>query len=429
MINKFLSSAFFEQNRKKVANELKNNSLAIVNSSDEFPRNGDQHFQFRQSSDLFYLTGINQEQTLLVLSPNNLKPEYSEILFLRKSDEKTETWEGHKLTKNEAFEISGIKTIFWTESFDSVISELFYNAENIYINTNENSGYKRFYDDSDLRLINDLRFKFPLHNYLRLSPIITKNRLIKTSEEIETIKHACKITRDAFLRVLKFVKPNVFEYEIEAEISYEFIRNQAKNHAYQPIVASGGSACVLHYIENNKQCNSNDLILLDFGAEFQNYASDLSRTIPVNGFFSERQKIVYQAVLNVLKKSTELMISGKTINILNKEVAQIMEGELIKIGLLNLEEVIKQNPENPLYKKYFMHGVSHFLGLDVHDVGTKDTVLEPGMILTCEPGIYIKTENIGIRLENDILITENGNINLMADIPIEIDEIENLMLK
>ncbi len=424
---KYLNSDFFQRNRKKIITEIKPNSVVFVTSADELHRNGDQNFLYRQNSDLFYLTGINQEKTILVLSPNHPNLKYREMLFIRKSSKDLETWQGHKLTKDEAREISGIENVFFNDNFDSTARDLMYYAENVYISTNENLSFSRFYNDSDLRFIEEMKFKFPLHNYQRLGNILTKMRLKKEPEEIETIKHAIEITNKAFQRILNFTKPDVYEYEIEAEITHEFIRNKTKNHAYEPIIASGKNACVLHYIENDKQCKNGDLILFDFGAEFQNYAADLSRTIPVNGKFSERQKEVYNSVLNVQKEAIKLMICGKTINQLNKQVGEFMEKELIKLGLLNEEDVKNQDIENPLYKKYYMHGTSHYMGLDVHDVGTRDTVFEAGMVLTCEPGIYIPEENIGIRLENDILITETGNIDLMADIPIEIVDIESMM--
>jgi len=424
---KYLNSDFFQRNRYKIIKEIKPNSVVFVSSADELPRNGDQSFLYRQNSDLFYLTGVNQEKSILVLSPNHPNLKYREILFIRKSNKDLETWYGHKLTKNEAKEISGIENIYFTDSFDSIVRDIMFYAENVYISTNENLSFSRFYNDSDLRFIEEMKFKFPLHNYQRLAPILTNLRLKKEPEEIETIKHAVEITNKAFQRVLKFTKPDVYEYDIEAEITHEFIRNQTKNHAYEPIIASGKNACVLHYIENDKQCKNGDMLLLDFGAEFQNYAADLSRTIPVNGKFTERQKQVYNSVLNVQKEAIKLMVCGNTINKLNIEVGKLMENELIKLGLINEDEIKNQNPDEPVYKKYYMHGTSHFMGLDVHDVGTRDTVFEPGMILTCEPGIYIQEENLGIRLENDILITETGNIDLMADIPIEIEEIERLM--
>ncbi len=418
-----LTPSFFENNRLYVSQRLDTNSIAFVNSNDELPRNGDQNHIYRQNSDLFYLTGINQEQTLLVLSPNHPDKSKREILFIRSTNKHIEVWEGTKLTQKEASEISGIKNVKLLSNLDSFLPDMMFYAENVYLSLNENLGYSRYYNDADLRFLDKLKVKYPLHELRRLSPIIVSKRLIKTDEEIEVLKDAIELTNNAFLRVLKFTKPNVIEYEIEAEITHEFVRNGVKNHAYQPIVASEKNACILHYTPNDKPCKSGDLILMDFGAEYNNYAADLSRTIPVNGKFTDRQKTVYQAVLNVQKKTIELMVVGKTINILNKEVGEIMQAELVKLNLISEEEA-----ENPLaHKKYYMHGTSHFLGLDVHDVGTKDTKFEAGMVLTCEPGIYIEEEKIGIRLENDILITTSKPIDLMENTPIEINDIEKLM--
>jgi len=418
-----LTPSFFENNRLYVSQRLDTNSIAFVNSNDELPRNGDQNHIYRQNSDLFYLTGINQEQTLLVLSPNHPDKSKREILFIRPTNKHIEVWEGTKLTPKEASEISGIKNVKLLSDVDSFLPDMMFYAENVYLSLNENLGYSRYYNDTDLRFLDNLKVKYPLHKLRRLSPIIISKRLIKTDEEIEVLKDAIELTNNAFLRVLKFTESNVIEYEIEAEITHEFVRNGVKNHAYQPIVASGKNACILHYTPNDKPCKNGDLILMDFGAEYNNYAADLSRTIPVNGKFTDRQKAVYQAVLNVQKKAIELMVIGKTINILNKEVGEIMQSELIELNLISEEEA-----ENSLaHKKYYMHGTSHFLGLDVHDVGTKDTKFEAGMVLTCEPGIYIEEENIGVRLENDILITNSKPIDLMENTPIEIKDIEKLM--
>ncbi|MBN2891533.1 MAG: aminopeptidase P N-terminal domain-containing protein [Bacteroidales bacterium] len=424
---KQLSPNFFKKNREKIFNELPEKSIAFVVAADELPRSGDQTFKYHQNSYLFYLTGINQEQTILMLNPSHPDDSKKEILFIRKASKLEEIWEGHKLTKERAKEISGIENIKFTDDFDGIAGDLTYYANDIYVSTNENLKYNRFYDDADYRFIEKLRFRFPLHNFKRLSPIIIKNRLIKSEEEIEIIKESIRITKDAFGRVLKFLKPGVGEYEIEAEITHEFIRQQAYNHAYHPIVASGTDNCILHYTENNKICNSGELVLMDFGAEYQNYAADLSRTIPVNGKFNDFQREVYNSVLFVQREATKLMKPGMTINKWNLEVGKIMENQLLELGLITTTDILNQNPDWPAYKKYFMHGTGHFMGLDVHDVGTNDTPWKAGMILTNEPGIYIEEKGFGIRLENDILISEKGNIDLMVDIPIEADEIEELM--
>jgi len=422
-----LTKEFFIKNRNKVFSILPEKSIAFVIAADEIPRNGDQTFKFRQSSDLFYLTGIEQEQTLLMF--NNCHPDKNkqEILFIRRSSELVEIWEGHKHSKDEAKEISGIENVKFFDEMDSMLGDLMFYAENVFINTNGNVKYNRFYNDADFRFIEKLKYQFPLHPYKRLSPIIVKNRLIKSKEEIEVMKKSIEITKLAFLRVLKFIKPGVGEYEVAAEITHEFIRNKAFNHAYHPIIASGKDNNILHYTENNKICNSGEMLLMDFGAEYLNYAADLSRTVPINGKFDDYQLKVYNATLHVQKEATKLMKPGMTINKWNLEVAKIMENELLELGLISPKDILNQNPEWPAYKKYYMHGTGHFLGLDVHDVGTTDTPWEAGMILTNEPGIYIKEKGFGIRLENDILITDNEPINLMAEIPVEADEIIELM--
>ncbi len=422
---KFFSSTFFSNNRKYVAFYMKDDAFAIVNSAVNASRNGDQNFGFRQSSDLFYLTGIAQENTVLILCPLHKNKEMQEVLFIEQTNDKMETWQGKKLDLQTAQNISGIKNVQWRDNLERVMTEMFFEYNNVYLNANENLSYKPHLYDSDYQFIKTLKDKYLLHNFLRLAPLITKKRLVKTEEEVEVIRHAIQISKEAFLQVLRTTKSNIYEYEIEAEITYIFRKNNIKSHAYQPIVASGANACILHYIQNDALCKDGELVLLDFGAEYQNYASDVSRTIPVNGKFTERQKIVYQAVLNVLYRVTRKIACGKTIRQLNKEAAEIMRSELFRIGLLSDEEISK-NPETA-HKKYFMHGVSHFIGLDVHDVGTQDTILSEGMIISCEPGIYIKEERLGIRLENDILLTKWGNINLSEEIPIEISDIEKLM--
>ncbi len=422
-----VNKSLFIKNRNKVSEKLLKNSVAILNSNDQMPRNGDQNFTFRQNSDFFYFTGIEQEKSILLIYPDSKIEENKEILFILKPDVNLEIWEGHKLTKKEASEISGIKTVKWLDDFEMTMREIIILSENIYLNSNEYAKFTTEIDSRDLRFISDIKKMFPLHNYQRLAPIITKLRLIKEPEEIELMQKACDITTNAFHRVLKFVKPGVKEYEIEAEITYEFIRNGAGGHAYQPIVASGKDNCVLHYVFNDKVCSDGDLVLMDFGAEYAHYSADTTRTIPVNGKFSQRQKDVYSSVLNVMKNATKLIKKGSTINQINKEVNLLVEEELVKLGLADKKEIADEKTRNTVRMKYFMHGNSHFMGLDVHDVGYKDTILEPGMVLSCEPGIYISEENIGIRLENDILVTEDGQIDLLANEPVEIDEIEKLM--
>ncbi len=408
---------------------MKPNSMAIFHSNDQMPRSGDQTFYFRQNADLYWLTGIDQEDTMLILYPDSPRPEYREVLLLRKTNEVIAVWEGHKYTIEEAKKASGVKNIIWNEEFDTIVNVLMVYAENVYLNLNENDRAIIKVPYRDLRFANELQSRYPLHNYERGGRLMNELRSIKSEGEIKLIREACSITEKAFRRVMKVMKPGVMEYEIEAEIISEFVRNRATDHAYYPIIASGASACVLHYVENNKECKDGDMILMDFGCEYANYASDLTRTIPVNGKFTPRQKEMYNAVLRVMKQAKQMLRPGKILNDLNNEVGKIMEGELIKLGLLNADEVKKQNPDAPLYKKYFMHGTSHFMGLDVHDIGNRYGQMKAGMVFTCEPGIYVPEENIGIRIENDILITDKDPIDLMSTIPIEVEEIEDLMKK
>ncbi len=422
-----ISNSLFKKNRDKIIRCMETNSIAILTSSDEVPRNGDQFFAYRQCSDFFYLTGIDQAKSMLVLDANAKSNEDGATLFILKPDEKTEIWEGHKLRMNEAQEISGISNIQYIDNFDIVVRSLALNRDNIYLNINEYPKFYTKYPYTNVRFIDKIKSDFPLHNFKRLAPLLTNARLCKEPEEIELHQKACNITNDAFERVCRFIKSGVYEYEVEAEMTHEFIRQGANGHAYAPIVASGVNSCVLHYIENDKLCKNNDLILMDFGAEYANYAADTTRTIPVNGKFTDRQKEVYQAVLRVMKKAIKLIAPGNTINAINKEVGSLIDEELVNLKLLTASEIKNQNPANPPRLKYFMHGTSHFIGLDVHDVGTNSTILKPGMLLSCEPGIYIKEEEIGIRLEDDILVTENGQINLLAHEAIEINDIENLM--
>lgn len=403
------------------------NSAAIFFSNDQQPRNGDQYFPFRQQSDFFYLTGIDQEKSVLIIAPDMKTKKYREMLFLIKTNEQIAIWEGHKYTKEEARNISGIPDVYWLEDYEMALREVMMITKNIYLNRNE---YPKFFPDltgRNERLGEKLKTEFPLHSYHRSAPILTKLRTIKSDIEIELIRKACEITNKGFRRILAKIKPGIWEYEIEAELDHEFKINRAAGHGYAPIIASGENACVLHYIENDKQTSVGDLLLFDFGAEYANYCADMSRTIPVNGKFSQRQRDCYNSVLRVLKKAIKLYVPGNTINIINEEVNKMMEEEMVHLGLFTREDIKNQNPESPLYKKYFMHGTAHPIGLDVHDVGDKEQPFEPGMVLTCEPGIYIREEKIGIRLENDILVTDDEPIDLMSDIPIEIEDIEKRM--
>ncbi len=422
-----VNEQLFTNNRKNFVSRIKSNSIAIFHSNDEYPRNGDQNFIFKQNPDFYYLTGVDQEQSILVLYPDCPNQQYKEVLFLRQTNEHIAVWEGHKYTKEEARKASGIQNIYWLQEYDTILHTVINYADNIYINTNENDRYAHTVPYRDLRMLETLRQKYPLHHYERSALILRDLRVVKSEIEVELTQKACDITRDAFIRVLKFVQPGVAEYEIEAEITHEFLKQRATGHAYNPIIASGKNAIVLHYIDNNEVCNDGDVILFDWAAEYANYNADMSRSIPVNGRFTKRQRQVYDAVLRVFRAASKIIVAGTVWNEYHDEVGKIMTGELIDLGLLSKHDVDKQDPKAPLYKKYFMHGTSHHLGLDVHDFASRYKPFEVGNILTCEPGIYIPEEGLGIRLENNILITKDGNHDLMAHIPIEAEEIEELM--
>lgn len=422
-----IGKKLFEFNRSNFKKQLKPNSLAVFNANDIMPTNADGTMPFRQNNDLFYLSGIDQEESILIIFPDFVEEKHREILFLRETNEEIAIWEGHKYTKEEATEASGISTVMWLDQFEKVFNTLMAEAENVYLNTNEHLRADVQVETRDARFIKWCKDKYPLHNYQRLAPVMHHLRAIKSDPEIEMIGKACKITEQGFRRILKFVKPGVMEYQIEAEYAHEFLSNRSRGFAYTPIVASGFNACVLHYIDNSAECKDGDLLLMDVGAEYGNYNGDMSRTIPVNGRFSQRQKDVYNAVLRVQREAIQLLTPGNTIKEYHEEVGRIMESELIGLGLLDKNEVKNQNPEKPLYKRYFMHGTSHHLGLDVHDVANMYRKFEPGMVFTVEPGIYIREESMGIRLENNIVVQQNGFLDLMADIPIETEEIENLM--
>ncbi len=424
-----IAKELFIENRKRFAAKMDSGATAIFNSNDEMSRCGDANFLFRQQSDIYYLSGIDQEQTILIISPDCPLPQYREVLFLRKTNEHIAVWEGHKYTKEEARAASGINTVFWLEEMDAIMTIIVNHSAAIYLNLNENDRFSSPVPYRDLRFAQEFTKAHPGHRICRSAPIMATLRSIKSDLEIDAMKEAMRITELAFRRVLAFTKPGVMEYEIEAEITHEFLRNRATGHAYTPIIASGPSACVLHYNDNNQECKDGDIILMDFGAEYANYAADLTRCIPVNGKFTKRQKDVYNAVLRVMRAATSMLMPGNTIENYHKEVGFVMEQELIGLGLLTQEEVKNQNPASPAYKKYFMHGTSHFLGLDVHDIGDRYAPMQAGMVFTCEPGIYIPAEGIGIRLENDILLSEKGPIDLMASIPLEADDIESLMAK
>ena len=427
MKNPQIDRNLFIQNRQRLLKRLKPNSIAIFNSNDVMPTSADGTLPFRQQTDIFYLSGIDQEETLLVICPDAREDKQKEILFIKETNEQIATWEGRKYTKEEVQDISGILTVHWTSELDTILRPLVVQSENIYLNSNEHLRAAITVETRDMRFLKWCRQHFPLHPYERLAPIMHDLRAVKLPQEIDLIKEACGLTEKAFRRVLGFIRPGVWEYEVEAEIVHEFMRNGSRGPAFETIVASGIDSCTLHYIKNDKQCKEGDLVLIDFGVAYANYASDVTRTVPVNGRFSRRQKQVYKAVLKIQKAAIQMLRPGITLEEYQKEVAQLVEAELIRLGVLKRSEVKKQPKDSPLYKKFFPHGTSHHLGLDVHDYGDKHRKLEPGMVLTCEPGIYIRDEAIGVRIENDILITKKGPVDLTETIPREVEEIEELM--
>jgi len=417
----------FIENRRRLGTQLKPNSLAVVNSNDVMPKSADGVHPFVQQTDLFYLSGIDQEESTLIIFPDAREEKHREVLFLRETNEQTALWEGKKYSKDEAAAVSGVKTVYWNAEFDAVFRPLVFQAERLYLNSNEHPRSEAAVETRDARFGKWCREAFPLHGYRRLAPIMHHLRAVKSPIEVELIRQAAGITGRAFRRLLGFIRPGVREYEIEAEIWHEFLRGRSRGPAFQTIVASGPDACTLHYVKNDKQCRDGDLVLIDFGAEYANYAGDLTRTVPVNGRFTPRQRAVYEAVLRVQKAATRMLRPGNTLEAYNAEVGKLAEAELIGLGLLETETVKAQSKDPPPYKKYFPHGTSHHLGLDVHDYGDKFRPFEPGMVFTCEPGIYIREEGIGVRIENDILVTDGDPVDLTADIPREADEIEALM--
>ncbi|HIP37396.1 MAG TPA: aminopeptidase P family protein [Crocinitomix sp.] len=425
---KKIPKELFITNRKRFVSHMKPNSMAIFNSNDIFPISADSTMPFQQHRDIFHLSGVDQEESVLVIFPDAFDDKHKEILFLKETSELIAIWEGEKLTKEKAFEVSGIKSVFWLDQMESVMKVLTAQAENIYLNTNEHTRANTEVETREDRFIKQFKEKYPAHQYFKSAPIMHKIRSIKQKEEIDLMQTACDITGKGFRRILSFIKDGVMEYEIEAELMHEFLRNRSKGWAYTPIIASGASACVLHYIENNKVCKNGDVILMDFGAEYANYASDMTRCVPVSGKFTERQKAVYNAVLNVKNKAQKLLTPGTLMHEYHTEVGKYMESELLQLGLIDKTDIKNQNRDWPAYKKYFMHGTSHFIGLDTHDVGLWTEPIKAGMAFTCEPGIYIPEENLGIRIEDDLIVQEKGEpFNLMKNIPIEADEIEDLM--
>lgn len=423
-----ISKELFIHNRTKYIQHLEANSIAVFNSNDIITTGADSTTPFVQHRDIFFLSGVDQEESVLVLFPDATEEKHREILFLKETSELIAIWEGEKLTKEKAFETSGIKTVYWLQDFERVFSALAAEATNIYINTNEHGRANSEVETREDRFIKKCKHQFPAHNYKRSAPIMHRIRSIKHAIELELMQKACDITEKAFRRILEFVKPGVWEYEIEAEIMHEFLRNRSKGFAYTPIIGSGFNACVLHYIENNCECKDGEVILFDWAAEYANYSSDMTRCIPVNGKFTDRQKAVYNAVLRVKNEATKLLVPGTLLAEYHVEVGKLMESELLGLGLIDKADIANQDPSWPAYKKYFMHGTSHFIGLDTHDVGLWHQPIEENMVFTVEPGIYIPDEKLGIRLEDDVVVQSSGEpFNLMGNIPIEVDDIEELM--
>lgn len=422
-----LDPAIFIQNRKRFIDRMEKNSIAIFNSNDELPTNGDAQHKFKQNSDLFWLTGIEQEDSMLVLFPDNSDAKYREVLILVRPNELKEKWDGHRLRAGEARTISGIQTIVWLDSLDALLQAWIHNADTIYLNSNENDRKANLVPVRDYRYAAAMKERYPLHNYRRSAKILKELRGIKTALEVDVMQKAIDITDNTFRQLLHIIKPGIMEYEIEAEIYHSFLLQRATGPAYGSIIASGDRARTLHYVENNQECKDGELLLMDFGAEYGNYCADLTRTIPVNGKFGRRQKTVYNACLHLHRYAASILKPGISIVDYTEKVGDEATVIFQKIGLLRKSDVKNEDPENRAYRKYLYHGISHHLGIDVHDLGTRTEPIKPGMVFTIEPGIYIEEEKMGIRIENNFWITKNGNKDLMKNIPIEVEEIEAMM--
>lgn len=423
-----IDTGLFIKNRAKFMAQMKPKGVAVFNSNDIYPVSADSTLPFAQHRDIFYLSGVDQEESILLLFPDAPYDHLKEILFLKETNDHIAVWEGEKLTKEKAFEVSGIKNVVWLQDFKKTLKEVMMYSEIMYVNTNEHYRAVIETETREARFTKWWKENYPAHKVEKSNPILQHIRSIKESEEIDLIQRACDITEKGFRRILNFVKPNVMEYEIEAEFAHEFIRNQSKGFAYTPIIASGSNAIVLHYIQNNRQCNAGDLILLDVGAEYANYSSDMTRMVPISGRFSVRQKEIYNAVLRVKDEATKMLMPGTLWKEYQVEVGKIMTYELIGLGLIDKTDVQNENSNWPAYKKYFMHGTSHHLGLDTHDYGLLHEPMQANMVFTVEPGIYVPAEGIGIRIEDNVVIQEKGPaLNLMRNIPIEVDHIETLM--
>ncbi len=424
-----LNPEIFVQNRQRFVSRMQKNSIAIFVSNDEVPSNGDAIYSFKQNSDLYWLSGIEQEDSMVILFPDNPDPKYKEVLVLVRPNELKEKWDGKRLRVHEAQAISGIKTIVWLDSLDGLLQPWIHLADNIYLDSNENDRKASLVRSRDYRFIDEMKSRYPLHNYLRAAKLMKELRGIKTALEVEVMQKAIDITENTFRRLLKFIKPGVWEYEIEAEIMHSFLSQRATGQAYGSIIASGDRARTLHYVSNNAECKDGELILMDFGAEYGGYCADLTRTVPVNGKFTRRQKTVYNACLHLHDYAKSLLKPGISIIEYTDKVGEEATQQFLKIGLLRKSDVKNEDPENRAYRKYLYHGISHHLGVDVHDLGTRTEPIKPGMVFTVEPGIYIEEEQMGIRIENNLWITRNGNKDLMKNIPITVDEIETLMKK
>ncbi len=423
-----LDASLYVSNRKNFMSQMDQGTLAVFNSNDIFPISADSTMPFQQHRDILFLSGVDQEESILVLFPNASNPKHKEVLFLKETSELIAIWEGEKLDKNTALEVSGISSVHWLQDFSSVFKQMMAEASGIYLNTNEHLRANTEVETREDRFIKEVKADYPTHQVHKSAPILHRLRSVKHPIELDVMQKACDITKAGINRLLKFIKPGVWEHHIEAELAHEFLMNSSRGFAYTPIIASGKNACVLHYIENNKECFDGDVILLDVGAEYANYASDLTRCIPVNGKFTPRQKEVYNAVLHVKTEAEKLLVPGTIMADYHKQVGVLMEEQLVKLKLITLDDIKSQNPDWPAYKKYFMHGTSHFIGLDTHDVGIWHEPIKAGMVFTCEPGIYIPDENLGIRLEDDLVVQEKGEpFNLMSDIPLLADEIEEKM--
>jgi Xaa-Pro aminopeptidase len=419
----------FIRNRQRLLKEIEDSSIAVFNSNDIMPTNSDGTMGFRQNSDLFYLTGVDQEESILVMCPGYPDKKYREVLFLRETSEHIATWEGHKLTKEEAREVSGVETVLWVSEFAKLFNTMMVmgRVDAVYLNTNEHYRAEITVDSRDSRFVKWCREKYPLHRYERAAPLMHKLRSVKQKREIELIQKACDITEAGFRRVMKFVKPGVKEYEIEAEYLHEFVRRGSRGFAYGPIIASGADSCVLHYVDNSKACKAGDVLLLDVAAEYANYNADLTRSIPVSGRFTKRQRQVYDAVLRVQREAIAMLRPGVMYFDYHKEVQRVMESELLRLKLITKTDIKNQSADKPAFSKYFMHGTGHQLGLDVHDVGNMFADMQEGMVWTVEPGIYIREEGLGIRIENNVVLKKNGVLDLMKNVPIEAGEIEEIM--